>query len=487
VTVKNSSHIAIDLGAESCRVSLLRFNNGDPQVQIVHRFPNAPLTKDESLRWDIRRIYQGIEHGLRLSAELAPEGIASLGVDGWAVDYVRLGPKGDPISDPFCYRDERTVEAEREVLARISRETLYNLTGIQLFRGNTIHQLYADSGSGVDQGTPWLNLPEFITFCLGGKPVSEYTNATHTQLVGLGTHQWCKDVFDAVGLDIHAAPEIVPTGTFVGGMKGPLAEITAFRNTQLLVPACHDTASAVAGIPAEGDDWAFISSGTWSLVGTLLNAPCVNDESRQKSFTNLGGVGGKICYLKNVNGMWLLRQCLDSWESQGYKCNLSELISECESLPAPDYLFDVDAPELLTQGDMPGKINAQRQHAGFAPIPEGLAGIPTLSNSIFHSLAARYAQVLKDISALTGKRIVRLYIAGGGSKNMHLNRLTAERTGLNVLLASTESTTLGNFAIQLASLQGNIGDDGVKLSSVASWADILTKHSYVSSLDRVTK
>jgi rhamnulokinase len=477
VTVKNSSHIAIDLGAESCRVSLLRFSNGDPQVQIVHRFPNAPVNEGPNLRWDIRRIYQGIEHGLRLAAEIVPEGIASLGVDGWAVDYVRLGPTGDPVSDPFCYRDERTVEAEKEVFARISPEALYNFTGIQFFRGNTINQLYADSRSGIDQTAPWLNLPEFITFGLGGKPVAEYTNATHTQLVRLGTHEWCKEVFDAVGLDIHAAPDIAPTGTVVGHMKGPLAEIPAFRNTQVLVPACHDTASAIAGIPAEGDDWAYISSGTWSLVGTLLDAPCVTDQSRQKNFTNLGAAGGKICFLRNVNGMWLLRQCLDTWESQGYKCNLSELISECERLPAPDFVFDVDAPELLLQGDMPGKINAQRQRAGYAPIPEGLAGIPTLSNTIFHSLAARYAQVLKDIAALTGKKISRLYIAGGGSKNLLLNRLTDERTGLKVLVASTESTTLGNFAIQLASLQGDIGVDGVNRLSVASWADILTKRA----------
>lgn len=213
----------------------------------------------------------------------------------------------------------------------------------------------------------------------------------------------------------------------------------------------------------------------------------MNDESREKNFTNLGGAGGKICYLKNVNGMWLLRQCLESWESQGYKCNLNELISECESLPAPDYLFDVDAPELLLQGDMPNKINAQRQRAGYAPFPEGLAGIPILSNLIFHSLAARYAQVLKDISALTAKKFSRLYIAGGGSKNMLLNRLTAERTGLKALLASTESTTLGNFAIQLASLQGDVGVDGVRHSSVVGWAEILTKRAYVSSLDGATK
>ncbi|HTD21390.1 MAG TPA: FGGY-family carbohydrate kinase [Terriglobales bacterium] len=481
--MSTQAHVAVDLGAESCRVSLLRWSNGIPEIRLVHRFPNSPISERGGLRWDLENILLGVEKGLRLCANIAEEGIAAVGVDGWAVDYVRLMPDGKIAGNPFCYRDERTIAAEKEVRQRILPDRLYALTGIQLLSLNTLYQLYADGPSATDQSAKWLNLPEFITYRLGGKPVAEYTNATHTQLVSLGTHEWCEEIFKAAGLDLSAAPEIVPTGSVVGAMEGKLAGRPAFKNTKLIVPACHDTASAIAGISADGDDWAFISSGTWSLVGTLLDSPCMHDAARSKNFTNLGGAGGKICFLKNVNGMWLLRQCLQHWESRGWKCDIAELIKECETLPAPDYCFDVDAPGLLSSGDMPNKINAQRQHAGYQPFPEGDQGIALMVNSIFHSLALRYASVLNDIADATKKKMTRLYIVGGGSKNDYLNRLTAERTGLEVLVGSSESSTVGNFAIQLAALRGDMTAAGVKHSSVAQWAGVLGAQPVICSLE----
>ena len=424
--------VAVDLGAESCRVSLLRSSGGAPEIRLVHRFPNAPVAGPSGLRWDIRRIEQGVEEGLRLCAGMADR-IDGIGVDGWAIDYVRLGRDGNPLGDPFCYRDERLVAAEKEVCELISPERLYRLTGIQLLRINTLFQLYADTRAGIDPAVPWVNLPEYITYRLGGTPVAEYTNATHTQLVGIGSKSWCREIFDAVGLDIAAAPEIVPPGSVVGVLRGPLASLPAFRETQLIVPAAHDTASAVAGIPAEGDDWAFISSGTWSLVGTTLDSPCANDEARKKNFTNLGGGDGRICFLKNVNGMWLLRQSMDYWSAQGLEVDIAELIRECERMPVPDFLLDVDDPDLMLPGNMPVKISAQLQRQGRRSSPEGREGVLLVANTILHSLAARYAEVLRDIAAITRKPIRRLYIVGGGSKNLLLNRLTAERTGLEVI------------------------------------------------------
>jgi rhamnulokinase len=328
----------------------------------------------------------------------------------------------------------------------------------------------------MDPALPWLNLPEYITCRLGGAPVAEYTNATHTQLVGIGSKSWCHEIFDAVGLDIGSAPKIVPPGTVVGVLRGPLASSPAFRDTQLIVPAAHDTASAIAGIPAEGDDWAFISSGTWSLVGTTLDSPCANDEARKKNFTNLGGGDGRICFLKNVNGMWLLRQSMDHWRSLGFDVDLEQLIRECERLPAPDFLLDVDDPDLMLPGNMPVKMSAQRQRQGWEPFPEGREGILPVANTILHSLAARYAEVLRDIAAITKKPLRRLYIVGGGSKNFRLNRLTAERTGLEVITGSPESATLGNFAIQLAALQNEAtgaSKQGVERDSIVHWAAVL--------------
>jgi rhamnulokinase len=248
--------------------------------------------------------------------------------------------------------------------------------------------------------------------------------------------------------------------------------LSPFRNTYLIVPATHDTASAIAGIPAVGDDWAFISSGTWSLVGTLLDEPCVSSQARGKNFTNLGGAGGKICFLKNVNGMWLLQQCIEHWRAQGEGRSIDALVHECANALPPDYLLKVDDPDLLLPGNMPAKINRQREQAGKRPLPE--SDQSGFANMIFHGLAARYREVLRDIESITGKHIKRLYIVGGGNRNMLLNHLTAASTGAHVCLGPTESSTVGNFAVQLASLHGDYDPcTGVKFAAVAKWAGVL--------------
>jgi rhamnulokinase len=265
----------------------------------------------------------------------------------------------------------------------------------------------------------------------------------------------------------------------VGSIAGELGKLSAFRYTKLIVPACHDTASAIAAIPASGEDWAFISSGTWSLVGTLLTIPCVSEEARRMNFTNLGGVGKSVCFLKNVNGMWPLQQCMDEWKERGTAVSLDELVQECEALPAPDHLIDVDDPPLALPGDMLGKINAQLRRAGRPAFSSESREIPLIANTIFHSMAKRYADVLASVAAITGKKLRRLFVVGGGSKNSLLNRLTAERTGLEVILGSTESTTLGNFAIQIAALQGSYNHTtGVAASAVAQWAEELAAQSF---------
>jgi rhamnulokinase len=474
--------VAVDLGAESCRVSLLRWVDGRPKVELVHRFPNGPMELPSGMRWDLAGIWQGVEEGLRRSADLVQsgpggrDGIAAIGVDGWAVDYVRLGPNGEPLGDPYCYRDPRTISAENEVLARISAERLYRITGIQQLRINTLYQLYADGAAGIPASAPWVNLPEYILHRLGGRRASEYTNATHTQLVDLNQRAWCPEVFRAAGLDPAAAPEMVPPGTVLGMLKGPLSRLRPFRASQLIAPACHDTASAIAGIPASGAGWAYISSGTWSLVGTLLDEACTSADARRQNFTNEGGVGGTFCFLKNVNGMWLLQQCISGWRDAGRGWNVPELIELAERLPAPEALLDVDDPDLLMPGNMPARINAQRERAGLPPCPGHPDAAPVMANLIFHSLAARYAEVLKNVAAITGRRLERLYIAGGGNRNAYLNRLTAERTGLAVHCAAVESSTIGNFAIQLASIEGEYMPKlGVKAEDVARWAAMLTE------------
>jgi rhamnulokinase len=477
--------VAIDLGAQSCRVSLLRWNGNEPEIEVVHRFSNAPISTPDGLCWEIDVTLEGVMEGLRSCAACAAEGIASVAVDGWAVDYVRLNGKGDPVSLPFCYRDPRTENAERLVHSVVPPSRLYSLTGIQILRLNTLYQLYADKLAGSDPHLPWVNLPEFITYRLSGVRVSEYTNATHTGLVQMGTHCWCGEIFRDLGLDVAAAPEIVPSGSIVGRVSGDLASLPAFRETRVIVPACHDTASAIAAIPAVGDDWAFISSGTWSLVGTVLGAPCVTDDARSLNFTNLGGVGGRICFLKNVNGMWLLRQCMDEWEKQGIRWSFEELISRCASLPVPAALIDVDDPQLMIPGNTLDKINAQRKRFGQSRFGLDHTCIPALANTIFHSMAARYAEVLASIGKITGKKLKRLFIVGGGSQNTLLNHLTCRLTGLDVIVGSAESTTVGNFAIQMAALENQWNPNGgVTAASVAKWAERMSASSLVPSNDR---
>jgi len=466
--------VAVDLGAESCRVSLLRWTDGVPATQIVHRFPNGATESDQGLRWDIQRICQGVEEGLVRCAGLAPEGITAVGVDGWAVDYVRLNGAGKAMADPFCYRDSRNAEAFKQVHARISPERLYALTGVQILPINTLYQLSADSAARIDQATPWTNLPEYVLSYLGGSRVAEFTNATHTALLECATQQWCKEIFDAAGLEMSAAPPVAKSGTKIGQVRGSLAALPAFRDTGLIAPACHDTASAIAGIPAHGDDWAFISSGTWSLVGSVLDEPCLSEAARQKNFSNEGGIGGKTYFLKNVNGMWLLRQCMEHWQSRGASWTVNELIEACESLPAPRHLLDVDDPDLLLPGNMPARIHKQLTKAGHGPIPEEPRAAPQVANLIFHSLASRYASVLRDLTAITGKSLKRLYIVGGGGKNAFLNRLTAKATGLEVFVGATEGTTIGNFAIQMAALSGEYEEGiGVDSAAVARWAETI--------------
>jgi rhamnulokinase len=403
------------------------------------------------------------------------EGIRSIAVDGWAVDYVRVDETGRTVADPFCYRDERTVEAERLLHERIGSERLRELTGVQLLRINTLYQLYADRLLGVAE-RPWLNLPEYVLSRLGGARVAEYTNATHTQMIDLHGREWSGEIFNAAQLNVACAAEIVSPGSVIGRLSGPLAELAAFRDTVLIAPACHDTASAIAGIPETGDDWAYISSGTWSLVGALLQQPRNEPAAAAENFTNLGAIGGRICFHKNVNGMWLIRQSIDAWAEAGRVWTIPELVAAAEAIEKPDGLIEVDEADLLLAGKMPQRINAQRVRKGFEPLDEEIGNAPAFASLIFHSLAARYAEVLGRVAFHTGKKLKRVVVVGGGSRNKFLNRLTQEATGLEVVQGAAESSTVGNFAVQMAVLEGSRDVvTGACATEVSRWARVLVE------------
>lgn len=479
---RTTNLIAVDLGAESCRVSLVTWQNGRATLQIVHRFPNSPVQVDNHLYWDLAAIRRGVVTGISKCAQQADGLIDSIGVDGWAVDYVRLNRNLEPLSDPFCYRDTRTETRQLELWKKITPEHIYSLTGIQHLRFNTLYQLYADRCDHLSSGHCWLTLPEYMLSFLGGAPVAEYSNATHTQMVMAGKRKWSEEIFNAAGLDRKIAPPIVPTGTRLGTLSCPLLDHASFKNTVVIAPACHDTGSAIAGIPAEGDDWAFISSGTWSLIGTLLPRPCLSEAAMNFNFSNEGGMGGQSRFLKNVNGMWLLQECLRHWEKEGILWKMPALLQQCEELAAPSALLDVDDPALLLQGNMPDRINKSLAKIGAAPLSAAAADAPILVNLIFHSLAARYADVLQQISSVTGKTLKRIYIVGGGSKNLFLNNLIAERTKLEVHRGEVESSTIGNLAVQFAVLEGDRSNDsGVAREAATSWSRRLCSFGFLQN------
>jgi len=448
---------AIDLGAESCRVSLLRWHGCEPRISMVRRFENGPRDHGaRGWRWDLERIRAELEAGLHSCAELAPEGVGGVGVTGWAVDYVRLDESGNPLAPPFCYRDERTRAAMEAVHELVPAATLYAHTGVQIQPINTIYQLYADRRSGIPDSAPWVNLPEYILHWLGAPRVAEYTNATHTGLIDAETRAWSEEIFSALGLDRAAAPEIVEPGTAMGLLRNDLLRMPAFAKTQLIAPACHDTASAIAGIPERPGDWAYISSGTWSLVGTVLEQSVRTQDAFARGFTNLGAADGGILFHRGIPGMWLLRQCMSLWD-RDRAWGVMELIADARRLPAPDALLDLDDPALLPPGNMMARINEQRKRLGHALLQERCDDAPQYANLIFHSLADRYGSLLRDIEQMTERRPRHICVVGGGSQNEYLNTLTSSATGLPVRRCSVESSTLGNFAIQWARIEQSSG------------------------------
>ncbi len=461
------ARVAIDLGAASCRFSLLRWQNGRPSIEVVHRSPNGPVHRGNSMHWPLDALLAGLDEGLRQAAEAAPEGIASIAVDGWAVDYVRLTADGKPLGDPFCYRDERNIATKEMVERLTSPQVLFQRTGAQPLRINTLYQLLADATSGVDVNAPWANLPEYVHHWLGGRRVAEYTNATHTGLVDLRTADWAPDLFELFGIPISAAPPIVPAGTVVGCVQGPLAELNAFRSTELIVPACHDTASAIAGIPSNLDSTAYICCGTWSLVGTLSPTPITRPEAMQARYTNQGAASGGFCFHTNVNGMWLIKQCMDSWAAQGRAWTIEDLVESAAQVKA-SAIIDVDAEPLLLDSNMPERINHELKLRGLNLIPDVPGNEPAFARLIFESLAGRYAIALNHLEEMLDRKLTRIHVLGGGSRNKLLLALTSDRTGLPVEAGEPESSTIGNFAVQMAA--GECRGKPLDPESVRHWA-----------------
>jgi len=443
----DSLYIAVDLGAGSGRVFVVGVARGELLLEEVRRFQYPPVRLQNHLRWNLPEILEEIKTGIRAASERARQlrrPIQSVGVDSWGVDYGLIDAEGRLHEFPICYRDERTQGVMEQVFAHVSREEIFERTGVQFLAFNTLFQVYAHAQEGIPvNARKLLLIPDLINFFLTGKAVSEYTNATTTQMVDPRTGRWNFEMVNLLGLPKTLLPEIVAAGTELGVVRPEVAAELGGEAVRVVVPATHDTGSAVAGAPIE-DGWAYISSGTWSLVGVERDSVLINCEVARLNFTNEGGAFGSIRLLKNVMGLWILESCRREWHQQGLPVDYENLLAEVEKLGPAGPLIFPDDPRLLSPRSMLQAIAEQLAERG-QRMPAERSEIAKL---ILDSLALRYASVLCSIESVTNRKIVGVQIVGGGSQNHYLNQATANATGLRVLAGPVEATVIGNVLVQ---------------------------------------
>jgi rhamnulokinase len=440
-----SHYLAFDLGAESGRAIFGRLHDGVLAITEVCRFSNEPLREDNSLRWNIRRLWSDI---LRTFTLLRVDRLDGVGVDTWGVDFALVKKSGELIENPFHYRDSRTERIMEEVCKLIGREEIYSRTGIQFLPFNTLYQLYAASRATpqtVAAADKFLTIPDLFNFWLTGVQACEYSNASTTQFLDARTRSWAVDLLARLDLPARLLPQIVQPGSVLGPLQASVS--ASFAGTPVVAPACHDTGSAFAAVSASRTS-AILSSGTWSLLGAELSAPVISAEACRQNFTNEGGVCGTIRFLKNIAGLWLLQSCRRSWAASGFNFSYEDLLNAAAADGerfAFGSVFDPDHPSLLHPDDMPSAIAKLCMQTG-QPAPDSA---PAFTRAILESLALKYRAVLEALENLTGIRFEEIRIIGGGSKNRLLNQFTADATGRPVVAGPAEATAIGNIAMQM--------------------------------------
>jgi rhamnulokinase len=435
--------LAFDLGAESGRAMLGRLGGGAIDLREIHRFSNDAVRQNGSLQWDILRIWQEMKRALDLAGDIS---LDSIGVDTWGVDYALLGERGTLLENPYHYRDARTEGMMEAVFERVGRERIYAVTGIQFLPINTLFQLFAaclQTPGLIDASRALLTIPDLLNYWLTGHLACEYTVATTTQFIDARSRSWATRMLDEIGLPTRLLQPLVEPGSVVGPLLDSVSP--RFGGTPVVAPACHDTASAVASI-AVGERTAFLSSGTWSLLGSELPAPFINSTAMELNFTNEGGVAGTTRLLKNIGGLWLLQACRRQWARSGLHVDYDTLFDATDA----DHLafcslIDPDHPAFLHPDDMPASIAAYCRQTG-QPEPSSPAAY---TRTILESLAFKYRAVLESLEQVTSRRFDEIRIIGGGARNRLLKQWTADATGRTVIAGPIEATALGNLAVQL--------------------------------------
>lgn len=446
-----TSLLAFDIGAESGRAMVGHWNGTRLALEEVYRFPNGAVRLLDSTHWDVLRLFGELKRGLAQSVDQYGPQLQSLGVDTWGVDFALLDKHGVLLGNPYHYRDARTNGMLEQAFRRVPRQEIFEQTGVQFMQINTLYQLL----SMVMHESPLLSVaetllmtPDLFNYWFTGKMVSERTIASTSQCLNPHSGDWATSLIAALGIPTHIFPRIISPGTVLGELLPVISQETGAKGMSVVAPGCHDTACAVAAVPATGERYAYLSSGTWSLMGVQVPEPIINDKSREYNFTNEGGVCDSTRLLKNITGLWIIQECRRTWANEGDALSYAEITRLAEKAPPFTALIDTEHGDFLAPGDMPARIRDYCARTGQQP-PQDKG---TVVRVALESLALKYRWTLEKLEDMLGYRLEPLHIVGGGSQNRLLNQFTADAIGRPVLAGPVEATAVGNVLMQMLAL-----------------------------------
>lgn len=436
---------AIDLGAESGRAMLAVFDGRQLRLEEAYRFANGPVRVLDSLYWDPLALFAEIKRGLDACGRKADRSIAGIGLDTWGVDFALLDRDDQLLNNPFHYRDARTNGVMEKTFAKVAREEIFERTGIQFMSINSLYKFLSMANSpALETAKTFLMIPDLFNFWLSGQKACEFTDATTTQMYDQRAGDWARPLFDRLDLPEHIFLPVTQPGSVLGPILPSVADEVGLSDTPIIAPGCHDTASAVAAVPAQAKNYAYISSGTWSLVGVEIDAPIITPQSRDFNFTNEGGISGTVRLLKNVMGLWLVQECRREWGEPDYV----DLLAMAEQARPFVSFVDPDDETFLAPGDMPRRLRDFCAKTN-QPVPEDRGA---LLRCVFESLALKYRYVLERLEEMLGYRIEVIHVVGGGSRNRSLCQFTADATSRPVIAGPVEATAIGNALVQAMAL-----------------------------------
>jgi rhamnulokinase len=446
--MSESMHLlAIDLGAESGRAILGHLDGGMIRMEEVHRFPNGPVRVGNSLHWDVLRLWGEVKASLQLAVQHCDHPLAGMGLDTWGVDFGLLAADDTLLGNPYHYRDTRTDGMMEWAFERVPRNEIYNTTGIQFMQLNSLYQLLSlvrANSPALQVAQQFLTIPDLLNFWLTGRKVNEFTNATTTQCYDPQKGTWALPMLEQLGIPIHIFGEIIQPGTLLGELRNSIADECGTGQIPVIAPATHDTGSAVAAVPAAGEDYLYLSSGTWSLMGVEERQPVISDQTLSLNLTNEGGVNHTIRLLKNIMGLWLVQECRRGWANAGDQYSYDDLTALAAEASAFQAFVDPGNAIFLPIGDMPDRIKNFCHDTG-QTVPQSRGEILRCA---FESLALEYRRVAKSIENLLDRKLPTIHIIGGGSRNRLLNQFTADATNCDVLAGPVEATAIGNLLVQ---------------------------------------